>query len=386
MRIRVLLGSWPGMMSVMREGVGVILWSGHIGGAETFALEAVREMRRRGTDARFVFVLGPGDLRRSLEEDGIPFTSLGLVRGRHVLLHSRTLARHASEANPSVAWLVEGGYLAAALRIGGYGGRIVATEHGRILEAERLPPVARAIRRIDRASGTRFLDVEVAVSDFVAKELLQHPHARAIVRIYNGVDLSVFKPSVDRVGLNRDPMRQTPLRVGCAGRLVPEKRVDDLLHALARADGRPITVRVAGDGPERPRLATLSQSLRVEERVEFCGWVRDMAKFWNDCDLAVVPSIMESFSMVAAEAMACGVPVLAYRTGGLPEIVRDGVSGTIVDGGDVEALARGIVGYLEHPEVRTRHSRDARRWCEERYDLRNTVEAYLELFADLTRS
>jgi glycosyltransferase involved in cell wall biosynthesis len=202
----------------------------------------------------------------------------------------------------------------------------------------------------------------------------RHPRARRVERIYNGVDLDAFSPapkgSTDKVV------------VGCAARLVPGKGVDDLLRAASLLREAGVSVRIAGDGPERPELERLLDELDVRWFVDLVGRVPGMPEFWRACDVAVVPSDgwIESFSMSTLEAMACGVPVVGTDVGGIPEVLADGETGTIVRRGDPEALADAIRRYSEDPELRRQHgcagAERARRW----FSIETTAALYLELF------
>jgi len=90
-----------------------------------------------------------------------------------------------------------------------------------------------------------------------------------------------------------------------------------------------------------------------------------MPKFWNSVDVAVVPSLYEPFGLVALEALACGVPVVATTAGGLKEIVEDGKSGLLVPPGDAPALARALLALLTNGSLRTKLAEDARQRAEQ---------------------
>jgi glycosyltransferase involved in cell wall biosynthesis len=112
------------------------------------------------------------------------------------------------------------------------------------------------------------------------------------------------------------------------GRLVPEKGTDRLLEIVSRFVG--LTLTVAGDGPERPRLEGLARDLGIAGRVEFLGAVaRDrIGALYRACRAVAVPSLWpEPFGIIGLEAMAAGRPVVAFRTGGIPEWLEDGVNG-----------------------------------------------------------
>src|SRR5262245_17283882 len=172
-------------------------------------------MRRLGADVEVVFVTNPGATGESLSAAGVPHRSLGLERGREVIRAVRRFARAMTDAGPVGAWLPTGGYLAGALRLGGYKGRIIATEHGALVQHDRFEPVTLRLRRAERRLGVWAVDVEVAVSEFVRDAILAAPHPHRVVRIYNGVDLGVFHPSASR------DVRSAVF--GCAGRLIPAK-------------------------------------------------------------------------------------------------------------------------------------------------------------------
>lgn len=356
-----------------------VLWSGTTGGAESFTAALCRQLRAAGVGASILFVCDAGLLARRLEQDGVPHRSLGLRRGRHVVRVPRRLARLAAELGPDGAVLSSPGYLAGALRAGGYRNRIAAINHGRLLQQDSLPFAARVLRRADRLSGMWALDIEVAVSAHMHARLLQERfRARNVVRIYNGVDVGEFIP--------RPTFRaRRPFTIGAAGRLIEGKGINDILKAfslLTRREGG-ANLRIAGDGPRRAALQDYAASLGIQESVTFEGWVKDMPSFWNACDLAVVPpgSWVEAFGMVAVEAMACGRPVVASRNGALPEIVHDSKTGLLFEPGDIAALAAALDRYRLDEALRLAHGRNARIRCESLFSLERCAHDYLSLFA-----
>ena len=118
----------------------------------------------------------------------------------------------------------------------------------------------------------------------------------------------------------------------------------------------------------------------------FSGLVTDMAAFWQECDVAVVashPPHIESFGIVAIEAMASGLPVVATTNGALPELVADGRTGTIVPEGDPDALATALDAYAAHPYLRVEEGRAGRADCERWFGIDRCAQSYLELFESL---
>jgi glycosyltransferase involved in cell wall biosynthesis len=357
--------------------VAAVLWSGLTGGAETFTADLCRTMRDLGAEASVLFVSGGEPLSSRLDADGIPYKSLRLGRGREVIRHSRALAKGAQALGPDGVLLMSGGYLAASLRMGGYRGRVVAIMHSATLGLGPLTLYDRLVRPIDRASGFWATDVDVAVSDFALSQVRRHPRRGRLIRIYNGVDLEVYKDG--------GPAAVTgdTLTLAYGGRLIEGKGVDVLLRAFAEGSAHgEFKLRIAGDGPARPTLERLAAELRVTDAVEFFGWAADMPAFWRGCDVAVMPSdkCIESFGMAAVEAMACERPVIATQNGALSELVADGITGFVVPPGDARVLAGLLDSLARDPDRRRALGKAGRVRCEERFDIRKSAASYLALF------
>jgi glycosyltransferase involved in cell wall biosynthesis len=274
--------------------------------------------------------------------------------------------------------LVAGGFLALALRLGGYQGQIAAVEHGAVLQTDRMARPTRLLRRVDHRSGARAVDVHVAVSDFLRGHI--DGGSRPVVTIPNGIDLEIYRPAPST-------RRRDEFVIGCMSRLVPGKGVEDVLVAGQDLVRRGVRLRIAGDGPERPRLERLAEQLGIREGVEFVGWIQDesdVAAFWSACDVAVsAPNDwVESFGLAAVEAMACGVPVVATRGGALPETVVHERTGFLVEPRDTHALSAALLAYLDDASLVAAHGAAAREWCKQRFDIQRCAKAYAQLFQD----
>jgi glycosyltransferase involved in cell wall biosynthesis len=359
--------------------VAFVLWSGQLGGAEVLTAEVAARLRRQRVDARVVFVSSGEPLVRRLTELHVPYRTLSLGRGRHVIRNPRKIARLVAAEGGTCAVLVSSGYLAASLRLGGYEQPIAAVEHGGLLQVDQLPLPRRLVRRIDRLSGLWACDVEVAVSSYMLEALRRRQHARQLICIRNGIDLRRFSPSP------RADDTDGVFTVGYGGRLIAGKGVADVIRAFASMKTIDSQLLIAGDGPERHALEHLASTLNVKPRMRFLGRVDDMPSFWRRCDVGVAPSAgwIESFCLSAVEAMACGCPVVASRTGALPEIVRDGVTGVLVDQGDASAFVEALDRYARDTSLLVQHGREARALCETEYDLDRTADGYLKLIGSL---
>jgi glycosyltransferase involved in cell wall biosynthesis len=359
--------------------LALVCWSGNVGGAEVFSADLAVALREQGAEPGVVVVGPDGPVCDRLDATSVPRVTLGLARGSRVLLHPRRLARAVTAAGRDGAILQSDGYLAAALRAGGYRGRIVAVQHGAVLLRPWLPTWRRVLREVDQLSGIPALDALVVVSDSARRTASRHPHPRRMLTIHNGIDLERFRPRPAET-------QGGGLVVGFAGRLIEGKGTDVLLHAIARIADESLRAEIAGEGPERDALESLAHRLGIAARVRFRGLVTDMPAFWQDCDLAVVPSHpphVESFGIVAIEAMASGLPVVATTNGSLPELVAHGRTGTIVPERDPDALAEALDAYAAHPYMRVEEGRQGRADCERWFGVDRSAQAYLQLFESL---
>ncbi|MFG1917949.1 glycosyltransferase family 4 protein [Micromonospora sp. NPDC048898] len=187
----------------------------------------------------------------------------------------------------------------------------------------------------------------------------------------NGVDGRAWRARPRAVASARARFAGDGPLVGYAGRLVYEKGVQHLVHAVPRLRERHPGLRVviAGDGPYRAELEAQARRLALSSTVRFTGFLdsTQLPAMLGATDATVVPSLYEPFGMVALEAAAAGAPLAVARTGGLAEIVESGVTGVTFPHSDPDALA-GAVGQLLDDEIFARRvARRARTMVGEQY-------------------
>ncbi len=175
------------------------------------------------------------------------------------------------------------------------------------------------------------------------------------ISIHSGVDLTWFTephpdPSVTRkhLGLSLDGQV-----VGSVGRLEPVKGYDTFLRAAALLRARQPTPHflLAGEGEEESRLKHLARELRVEDRVLFLGWQKEIPDILSALDLFVLPSRNEGMGRTLVQAMAMGKPIVATRVGGVPEVLGEGEAGLLVPPDDPVQLAQAIEQLLDDTEL-----------------------------------
>ncbi len=139
------------------------------------------------------------------------------------------------------------------------------------------------------------------------------------------------------------------------------KRVPELMEVLAHVRReRPARLVLVGDGPTRGAAVERADALGVSDAVAFLGRRAEFIEYLQHADAFVLPSETESFGVAALEAQSAGVPVFAFRVGGIPEVIVDGATGCLVEPHDPERLARALIEVLGDPARRAAMGRAAR--------------------------
>ena len=274
-------------------------------------------------------------------------------------------------------------YLARQV-LGAAAPRIVATLHGSDVTQIGSDPSLR--------STTRFAVVEAdgvtVPSEFLKAEIYRKlgvPPTRAVEVIPNFVDTAHFSPAPARDRSRFDALfasaggdpddRGAPVLFHVSS-FRPVKRVVDLVEVLA-AVRRHTKARLmlVGDGPDRQRLMARARELNVHKSVCLVGAHAEFVDYLRNADLFLLPSESESFGVAALEALSCGVPVVAYRVGGLPDVVVPEV-GCLVDPFDVEALAGAALAILTDASMRETMGRAARVHVATRFGRDAAIDRY----------
>ncbi|MBQ9338579.1 MAG: glycosyltransferase family 4 protein [Lentisphaeria bacterium] len=188
--------------------------------------------------------------------------------------------------------------------------------------------------------------------------------------IDNGFDparITVIPPPIHMPDTLPARTEADPPRLLFTGQLIRGKGVDQLLRALPLIR-HPFRLMIAGDGNQRPELERLVSKLGVSDKVSFTGWVAEPENLYNDCDISVLPFFwQEPFGLVGPEAMARGIPVVAFRIGGVDDWLRDGETGIAVPPRDIAGFAAAVDRLLADRELRIRLGKRGREFVQERY-------------------
>jgi glycosyltransferase involved in cell wall biosynthesis len=220
----------------------------------------------------------------------------------------------------------------------------------------------------------------LCVSDYVLKQV-QPTAGRRAERLHHFVNTDRFRPDERRRREVREELGVGGEFVAVAvAHLIKDKGVDVALKAMAQLP-EDVVLWVAGQGPEQGPLRVLADDLGLGHRVRFLGHRRNVEPLLQAADCALCPSVWaEAAGLVNLEALACGLPVVASRIGGIPEFIEDGRNGFLFAPGDHGELADRIRRLYEDPELRYRMGREARSIVDERGSTRSLLDEHLGFY------
>jgi len=363
--------------------IGISCYPTH-GGSGVVATELGKHLARAGHDTAFISFSSPFRLTElpagvsihEIQDDIFPFkqypytlalaakmVEIGRLKGLEVI--------HAHYAIPFAVAAILARQIAPELNL-----KVVTTLHGTDITLVG----SHSSMRIITTYAINASDAVTAVSQYLKSETYRIFNVdREIEVIYNFVDMEhhacSVSPSVPKL---KSKGQATVIHIS---NFRPLKRIGDVIEVFARIR-RAIDARLllVGDGPESMKAEQMVRDLGISDSVEFIGIVDDVAPILAAADLLLLPSESESFGLVALEAMASGVPVIASRIGGIPEVVEDGVTGYLAPLGDVDEMARRSLEILTDRKNAARFSARARERAAKLFDYRTIVPQYESLY------
>lgn len=323
---------------------------------------------------------GPGEIGQQLARDrGIvihakqrkPGFDKALVRWLHGIIRKGKFdVVHGHQYSPFLyAWLAH--WMT--------GTRMVFTEHGRF-HPDRHRKKARFINPFIARSSHALVAISEATREALAEYEYMPPSKIQV--IYNGIEPPSQNP--DRERQIRAELQLTPddIVLGTVARLDPVKNQALLLTATRRLrdEGYPVRLLLVGDGPEREKLEAQVRELSLEKSVVFTGFQKNPADYLGLMDVFLLPSFTEGTSMTLLEAMCLGVPVIASRVGGTPEIVEHEKTGFLFDSGDEDGLLKAVKTLLDDPEAQRQMTTSARKRFQQRFSARQMADQYQSLY------
>lgn len=338
-----------------------------MGGQEKLLVEFAKHADRDRFDLHFVSLEKRGLLADEIEAQGWPVTALDLAPGLHLRLpwrlaklfrHLRANVVHTHNDRP----LIYAGPAARLISLS----RVIHTKHGRSASNSQRQNFLTAL-------ASRCVHRFVCVSDDCAHLAIEQGVSnKRVCTLHNGIDTRHFAFA--------GPNRTGPAVL--VARLCADKDITTLLEAVAIViqHAPDFRLQIAGDGPCGGALRQHAERLGLQDHIEFLGLVRDVPALLRQARMYVLSSISEGVSLTLLEAMATGLPVVATRVGGTPEVVIDGVTGLLVPARDPSALATSLL-KLQHDVARAIELGQAGRQRVERsFDIRQMVAEYEHLY------
>jgi N-acetyl-alpha-D-glucosaminyl L-malate synthase BshA len=255
---------------------------------------------------------------------------------------------------------------------------VVTTLHGTDITLVGQDPSFHAITKFSIEKSDRI----TAVSRYLREETFSAFHCTGcrVAVIPNFVDPTVYNRDLykDSEGLPFANKRKVLMHIS---NFRAVKRVRDVVRIFARVAAEvPSVLVMVGDGPERPAAEEEARALGVVNSVFFLGKIEAVAPLLADADLFLIPTSSESFGLSALEAMASRVPVVGTNSGGLPEVVTDGVTGLLYPVADVDAMAGGALSILTEPGLQAAMGQAGAADARKRFSLDRIVSQYEELY------
>jgi L-malate glycosyltransferase len=224
-------------------------------------------------------------------------------------------------------------------------------------------------------------DAVTAISEYLQRVTLKEFGIRRPVEVIpNFVNCDVFQPA-DGTCRRSEFARDDQKVLVHLSNFRPVKRLPDVIEIFARVHREvPVKLLLIGDGPDRARAEWMAHEKNLTADVVFLGKQNQVQDLLNCADVMLLPSELESFGLAALEAMACGVPAVCSRVGGVPEVIRDGVEGYLVEPGDVDTMAERVLRILTEPGRREEMGRAARHRASDKFCSTKIIPLYEDLY------
>jgi len=201
-----------------------------------------------------------------------------------------------------------------------------------------------------------------------------------IETVYNFINPKSFNPELRSPEINGENNKTIILHISNLRAVKRPLDVIRIFQGIHRYMGDQVELHVVGEGPLQYDMASLVDQLGLEKNVQFLGIRSEIGALMASSDLFLLPSQQESFGLVALESMACGVPVLASKVGGLPEVIEDGRTGFLFDVGNIDEAVEKAVKVLKNRELYNSIRQQGLKDAEERFSMKQIVDRYENLY------
>lgn len=232
--------------------------------------------------------------------------------------------------------------------------------------------------------GIEKSDAVTCISNFLT-DLTKNRFAinKNIHTIYNFIDTNEFIPGDKKITC---PMfSKSKYFLIHISNFRPIKRILDVIKVfeIVQKELGDVCLLMVGDGEERSKAERYALERGLLDKIHFLGKQLNIIELLQSSDILLLPSQLESFGLVALEAMSCGVPVVATRTGGIPEVVIHGKTGFLAEVGDISQMAKYCIDIVKNPDLKLTLSKNSRQVAISSFDAKIIIPKYEELYFSL---
>lgn len=362
-----------------------------VGGLENGLVNLINHMPPERYRHAIICLKGYSDFRRRIARNDVEVVALDKREGNDLRLYLN-LYRALRRLDPDIVHTrnlsaIEGQVVACLAgvraRVHGEHGRDMLDLHGKNRKYNLLRKTIRP-----------FVDHFIAVSKDLETWLTGTVGAARdrVTQIYNGVDSMRFRPRDARPRIGPEEfLTDDVFIIGSVGRMAAVKDYPNLVQAflmlleMEPAARGTLRLLIVGDGFAREECLSRLRAAGAESLAWLPGERDDIPELMRTMDVFVLPSLGEGISNTILEAMSSGLPVVATRVGGNAELVREGITGTLVPPAEPELLARALRDYFRKPELRLRHGKAARQQIESAFSMDAMANAYLHVYDTVIR-
>jgi glycosyltransferase involved in cell wall biosynthesis len=343
-----------------------------IGGAQVFLVNLIKSLNKDLFELKVATIIEKGILAEGVEKVGVEVVHLQ-KRGKLGIGLVFRLVKFLRRERPDIVHthLFGGdtwGRIAAILaRVP----VIVSTEHNTNLDEGW---AKRKVKKFLSFFTKKIVAVSEAVKNYsMSRDKIKE---KKITVIDNGINLEEFSSITEKEFAD-------PPVIGVVGRLETQKGHEYLFEALNMLKTTPWILWVVGDGSLKGSLERLAKDLNLRERIIFLGARRNIPEILSQMDIFVLPSLWEGLGLAVLEAAAAGKPIIASSVGGIPEIIKNGETGILVEAKNVKSLADGLEHVLLGEQEAIMMGQRARESVKEKYSLERMTGLYEKLYKNL---
>jgi glycosyltransferase involved in cell wall biosynthesis len=230
----------------------------------------------------------------------------------------------------------------------------------------------------------KFIAISQEIADGLKKDGIQ---PEKIKQITNFVDTERFYPINDQerhilktaLSIDRNVV------INFTGRIVERKGVDILVNAFAESmELMPSSILIiVGAGPDEDKIKNMASKLGINNKIRFFGHSREVIKYYHAADIYVLPSYAEGMPNSLLEAMACGLPIIASKIGGVVDVIENGKDGILFEPGDISGLSSALVRLSKDVGLRVRLGEEARKKAVEGFSIERVADEYIKIYENM---